>query len=102
MKKNPKAGDSGAIRITHYGSEKVFTATYSGDLGMSDFKTWWKSFDAEEIANGVETLADEAQALTPGNLVTMYFSYGTYNFGTAWAFGDLEQSDFRPASVWIK
>ena len=29
--------------VTHYGSEKVFTATYSGSLGMSDFKSWWKS-----------------------------------------------------------
>lgn len=88
--------------VTHYGSEKIFTATYSGNLGMSDFKTWWKSFDAEEIARCVETLAAEAQALNPGYSVTMYFSYGSYNLGTAWAFGDLEQSDFRPASVWIK
>ena len=88
--------------VTHYGSEKVFTATYSGNLGMSDFKAWWKSFDASEITAGVEALAAEAQALTPGCSVTMYFSYGTYNLGTAWAFGDLEQSDLRPAAVWIK
>ena len=88
--------------VTHYGSEKVFTATYSGTLGMSDFKTWWKSFDAGEIKQEAEALAAETQALTPGNSVTMYFSYGSYNLGTAWAFGDLEQSDFRPASVWIK
>ena len=32
----------------------------------------------------------------------MAFSYGTYNFGTAWAFSDLEQSNLRPAAVWIK
>lgn len=88
--------------VSHYGSEKVFTATYSGDLGMNDFKTWWKSFDADEITKSAEALAGETQALMPGNTVTMYFSYGTYNLGTAWAFGDLEQSDFRPASVWIK
>ena len=88
--------------VTHYGSEKVFTATYSGNLGMSDFKAWWKSFDASEITAGVEALAAEAQALTPGCSVTMYFSYGSYNLGTAWAFGDLEQSDLRPAAVWIK
>ena len=69
--------------VTHYGSEKVFTATYSGNLSMSDFKAWWKSFDASEITEMVETLAAEAQALTPGCSVTMYFSYGTYNLGTA-------------------
>ena len=88
--------------VTHYGNEKVFTATYSGGLGMNDFKTWWKSFDTSEITEGVEALAAEAQALTPGCSVTMYFSYGSYNLATAWAFGDLEQSDFRPAAVWIK
>ena len=32
----------------------------------------------------------------------MAFSYGTYNFGTALAFSDLEQSNLRPAAVWIK
>ena len=88
--------------VTHYGNEKVFTATYSGNLGMSDFKTWWKSFDSKEIARCVEALAAEAQALSPECSVTMYFSYGSYNLGTAWAFGDLEQADLRPASVWIK
>jgi len=88
--------------VTHYGTEKVFTASYSGNLGMNDFKTWWKSFDAAEIARGVEALAAESQALNPGYSATMYFSYGSYNLGTAWAFGDLEQSDLRPASVWIK
>ena len=88
--------------VTHYGSEKVFTATYSGNLGMSDFKSWWKSFDTTEIKKEADALAAEMQALTPGNSVTMYFSYGTYNLGTAWAFGGLEQSDFRPAAVWIK
>ncbi len=88
--------------VTHYGSEKIFTATYSGSLGMSDFKTWWKSFDTAEIKRKAEALAAEAQALSPECSVTMYFSYGSYNLGTVWAFGDLEQSDFRPASVWIK
>ena len=104
----PSAGDFASqweIRekpVTHNGSELVFTAAYSGDLSMGDFKAWWKSFDATEISSGAEALAAETQALTPGNSVTMYFSYGTYNLGTAWAFGDLEQSDLRPAAVWIK
>ena len=88
--------------VTHYGSEKVFTATYSGGLGISGFKAWWKSFDAEEVAKEVEALAADAQTLSPGCSVTMYFSYGTYTLGTAWAFGNLEQSDVRPANSWIK
>ena len=29
----------------------------------------------------------------------MDFSYGAYNFGTAWAFGDLEQPNLRSAAV---
>ena len=88
--------------ITHYGNEKIFTATYSGSLSMNDFKAWWKSFDSKAITAGVEALASEIQSQNPGYSVTMYFSYGTYNLGTAWAFGDLEQSDLRPAAVWIK
>ena len=88
--------------VTHYGNEKIFTATYSGDLSMNDFKIWWRSFEAKEITAGVEALAAEVQSQNPGYTVTMYFAYGTYNLGTAWAFGDLEQSDLRPAAVWIK
>ena len=88
--------------VTNYGNEKIFTATYSGGLNTGDFKTWWKSFSADEIARGAESLAAEAQRQNPGYTVTMYFSYGTNNLGTAFAFGDYEQSNFRVASVWIK
>ena len=88
--------------VTKYGNEKIFIATYSGNLNMNDFKTWWKSFSPDEIAEGAESLAAEAQWLNPGYTVTMYFSYGTYNLGTAFALGDYEQSNFRAASVWIK
>lgn len=87
--------------VTNYGDEKVFTATYNGGLSMRDFKTWWKSFEADEIASVAEELAAEAQSMTPGYKVTMYFSYGTYMLGTAWAFGDFEQSNFTPSTVWI-
>lgn len=88
--------------VTNYGSEKVFTASYSGSLGMSEFKSWWKSLSAEEIAREAEKLAAEAQSLNPGYTVTMYFSYGQYSLGTAFAYGDYEFSSFSPASVWIK
>lgn len=87
--------------VTNYGDEKIFTATYNGGLGMAEFKNWWKSLSPEEIADGAERLAAEARAMAPGYTVTMYFSYGSYMLGTAWAFGGLEQSNFRPASVWI-
>jgi len=88
--------------VTHYGSEKIFTATYSGDLGMSDFKTWWKSFSADEIAQAAKQLAADAQSLDPNGTVTMYFSYGTYNLGTAYDFGGFQSADFRAANIWIK
>lgn len=88
--------------VTNYGSEKVFTATYSGALSMSEFKTWWKSFSADEIQRAAEQMAAEAQALNPGYQVTMYFSYGSYNLGTAFAYGDYEFSNFNVAGVWIK
>ena len=88
--------------VTNYGSEKIFTATYNGGLDMADFKTWWKSFNTEEIAAGMEQLVSEAQALNPGYTVTMYFSFGQYNLGTAFAYGSYEFSNTNAARVWIK
>ena len=87
--------------VTNYGDEKIFTATYNGGLGMAEFKSWWKSLSAEEIARGAEQLAAEAKAMAPGYAVTMYFSYGSYMLGTAWGFDGFQQSNFRPSSVWI-
>ena len=87
--------------VTNYGDEKIFTATYNGGLSMRDFKTWWKSLDPDEITSGAEELAAEAQSMNPGYKVTMYFSYGTYMLGTAYAFGGFEQSNFTPSTVWI-
>ena len=86
---------------TNYGDEKIFTATYNGGLSMRDFKIWWKSFDTDEIASVAEEIAAESQSLNPGYKVTMYFSYGTYMLGTAYAFGGFEQSNFTPSTVWI-
>ena len=88
--------------VTNYGDEKIFTATYNGGLSMRDFKTWWKSLDPDEITSGAEELAAEAQSMNPGYKVTMYFSYGNYSLGTAYAFGTFEESNFRAAQVWIK
>ena len=87
--------------VTNYGSEKIFTAAYNGGLGMTEFKSWWKSLTPEEIAKGAEQLAAEARAMAPGYTVTMYFSYGSYMLGTAWGFEGFQQSNFRPASVWV-
>lgn len=88
--------------VSNYGSEKVFTATYTRGLGMEDFKEWWKSFSGEEIAAGMEQLAAAAQSLNPGYTVTMYFSFGQYSLGTAFAYGDYEFSNTTAAKVWIK
>ena len=87
--------------VTNYGDERIFTATYNGALGMAEFKSWWKSLSAEEIAQSAEQLAAEARALVPGYSVTMYFSYGSYMLGTALGFEGFQQSNFRPASAWI-
>lgn len=88
--------------VTNNGSEKVFTATYNGPLGINEFKAWWKSLNTDEITHGAEQLAAEAQNLNPDCIVTMYFSYGQYNLGTAFDFGGYQQSNFTGASVWIK
>lgn len=88
--------------VTNYGSEKIFTATYSGSLNISEFKAWWRSFSADEIQQAAEQLAANAQALNPGYQVTMHFSYDSYSLGTAFAYGDYEFGNFNAAGVWMK
>ena len=88
--------------VTNYGDEKIFTAKYSGSLGMGEFKEWWKSMSEDDIHRGAEALAAEYQKLVGDCRVTMYFTYGAYNLGTAHAVGDFEQSNFTAAGVWIK
>ena len=87
--------------VTNYGDESIYTASYNGDLGMSDFKAWWKSFDLAYIQSCAEQLAADAQSMEGGK-VTMYFDYSGYMLGSAYAFGGLEQSNFTIAGTWIK
>lgn len=87
--------------VTHYGDEKVFTAVYSGPLDMVAFRDWWKSMDAADIKAGAEQMALDAQSLVPGYHVTLYFSYGAYNLGTAFALDGYGVSNFDAAGVWI-
>lgn len=88
--------------VTNYGDEKVFTAVYAGPLGMGDFKDWWKSMDASTLKSDAEQMALDAQRLAPGCHVTLYFSYGAYNLGTAFALDGYGVSNFDAAAVWVK
>ncbi|MDO4991250.1 MAG: stalk domain-containing protein [Eubacteriales bacterium] len=88
--------------VTNYGSEKIFTATYSGDLSMSEFKAWWKSIDPADIKDCAERMAEELRRAVPGYTVTAYFSYGQYNLGTAFAESVWTGSNFDAAGAWIK
>ena len=88
--------------VTNYGSEKVFTVTYSGDLGMNGFKAWWKSYDLSTIKEYAERLAADVQSTVPGYTVTAYFTYGQYNLGTVHAEDTVTGSSFDAAKVWIK
>lgn len=88
--------------ITNYDNERIFTAEYSGNLSMNEFKAWWKSLNQEEIETGAEQLAAEAQRTVAPNKVTMYFSYGQYSLGTAYGFNGYQQSNFNLANTWIK
>lgn len=88
--------------VSDYGSEKIFTAVYSGSMSISQFKSWWKSMNIADIEVWAEQMALDAQNLVPGYTVTMYFSYGSYNLGTAYAMEGCQLSNFSPANVWIK
>ena len=87
--------------VTHYGNEKIFTVTYSGPLGMSEFKAWWKSFDESAIEGYAERMMAEVQKTVPGYVVTAYFSYGQYNLGTVRAESGYTGSNFTGATAWI-
>ena len=88
--------------VTRYGNEHIFTAVYSGSLSMNDFKSWWKSMNGADLKAQAEQMALDAQSLTNGSEITMYFSFGSYNLGTAFAQSGCTFSNFDPASVWIK
>ena len=88
--------------VTHYGDEKIFTVTYSGDLSRSEFKAWWKSYDLSTIKEYAEQMMAEVQSEVPGYTVTAYFSYGQYNLGSVHAESDFTGSNFDAAGVWIK
>lgn len=88
--------------VSNYGSEKIFTAVYSGSMNINQFKSWWKSMDTADIEAWAEQMALEAQSLVPGYTVTMYFSHGSYSLGTAYAMEGCQFSNFGPADVWIK
>lgn len=82
-------------------SERVFTAVYSGPLDTDGFKTWWKSMDEAQIRSDTERMAAELRRTCGGN-VEVYFSYQSYNLGTAYGLGGYELSNFNAAGVWIK
>ena len=88
--------------VSDYGSEKIFTAVYSGSMSISQFKSWWKTMDTADIEAWAEQMALDAQSLVPGYTVTMYFSYGSYGLGTAYAMEGYHFSNFNQAGVWIK
>ena len=88
--------------VTGYGDERIFTASYSGPLGMTDFKVWRKSFDQADIERWAEQVAADALSSSPGGTVTMYFDYQGYMLGTVLAQGDYLRGNFRLAGVWIK
>ena len=69
---------------------------------MNDFKSWWKSMNGADLKAQAEQMALDAQSLTNGSEITMYFSFGSYNLGTAFAQSGYTFSNFDPAAVWIK
>ena len=88
--------------VTNYGNERIFTAAYSGDLSLGDFKDWWKALNDEDISAGAEALVSELQAQFPGSCVNLYFSYGSYNLGSAYAVDHWCSASFKAADSWIK
>lgn len=86
--------------VTHYGSEKIFMADYSGTMSKDEFMAWRKSMDLSGIKVEADKLVAETQELVPGYEVTMYFNYGALPLGTAHAMSDgFTGSNFDIAGV---
>ncbi|MCD8374087.1 MAG: copper amine oxidase N-terminal domain-containing protein [Oscillospiraceae bacterium] len=88
--------------VTDYGNEKIYTAAYSGELSISEFKEWWKSLGQDAISEYAERMVAEVQSTAPDCVVTVYFSYGQYNLGTVHAESAYTGSNFDAAGVCIK
>ena len=88
--------------VTGYGMERIFTASYSGPLGMQGFKEWWKSFDLSTIERCAEQVAADAISNNPSGQITMYFDYQGRMLGTVLADGDYIRGNFRLAGSWIR
>ena len=69
------------------GSEIICTAVYAGPLEEAGFLTWWDSFSAEELQVHTTMLAKWTGTKYPGSAVTLYFTHGSKNLGTAHAGG---------------
>lgn len=58
--------------------------------------------NAADLKAQAEQMALKAQSDLLGSEITMYFSFCSYNLGTAFAQSGCTFSNFDPASVWIK
>lgn len=88
--------------VTNYGNEKIYTASYSGSLGMHDFKAWWKSFDRNCIESCAEQLASDILRDNPGYRITVYFDYNGSMLGTVVAESGYVGANFNASDAWIK
>lgn len=83
------------------GTEKVYIATYSGNLGIDAFKAWWKSQDTNWLERQAAELA-KSTAKTSGGTVLIYFNFGDYPLGTALASSTSATANFDVTATWLK
>ncbi len=83
-------------------SDITVLVDYSGDMTMSEFKTWWKSLDKNVIEEGAEQLGLEVLSTMPNERITLYFSYNSYALGTVSAHDEIfSKAHFDVADSWI-
>lgn len=83
------------------GTEKVYIATYSGNLGIDAFKAWWKSPDTNWLERQAAELA-KSTAKTSGGTVLIYFNFGDYPLGNALASSTSATANFDVTATWLK
>ncbi len=82
-------------------SDRTVIVNYSGDMAMSEFKTWWKSLDENVIEEAGKEIGLELISTLPNENFTLYFKYNSYALGKVTVYDQFPRANFSAANAWI-
>lgn len=82
-------------------SDRTVIVDYSGNMTMSEFKTWWKSLDKNVIEEAAEQIGLELTSTLPNENFTLYFNYNSHALGSVSVYDQFPRAHFDLADSWI-